>query len=85
MASEEIRPGDAVFHRPSGEEWMVLGVNRECNKVAPMGWPITIANLSDCELTERGNGITAKARETLERNWHGTWDEFPLKAGASDE
>ena len=70
----ESRAGDTVLHRPSGETWYVLGVSRERDKIAPAGWPVCTARLSDCELIERGSGITAEEREGLERTWGGGWD-----------
>lgn len=54
--TEEIRPNDFVKHIPSGEEWVVCGVNYEQGKLIPCGYPFpSMANISDCELTEARN------------------------------
>lgn len=45
-----VRAGCIALHKPTGEKWMVLGVNRHLNKCCIAGWPPTIANLSDMEL-----------------------------------
>ena len=46
----KFRSGDKVFHWPSGETW-ILAV-AENHRVAPCGWPETIANADDCSLIE---------------------------------
>lgn len=49
----EIKPNDIVLHKPSGEKWVVAGVNAYDGKLVPMGYPFpSIANISDCELIE---------------------------------
>lgn len=48
-----IRPNDVVLHKPSGEKWVVAGVNTQTGELVPMGYPFpSIAKLSDCELLE---------------------------------
>ena len=76
--------GDVVWHRPSGEEWM-LACDEESGEVMPCGWPLCIAKASDCELrgriagdreltlyrlaTECGDDVRAKvARRQLAEN-----------------
>lgn len=34
-----IMPNDTVKHRPSGEIWVVCGVNHESGSLVPMGYP----------------------------------------------
>lgn len=49
----KIRANDIVFHRPTGEEWVVCGVNEAKGTLIPCGYPFpTMANISDCELRE---------------------------------
>lgn len=49
-----IMPNDTVKHQPSGETWVVCGVNHESGRLIPMGYPFpTIAYVADCELIER--------------------------------
>jgi hypothetical protein len=51
-----IRPNDFVKHIPSGEEWVVCGVNYSKNQLIPCGYPFpSLAKISDCELIESRN------------------------------
>lgn len=50
-----IRPNDTVLHRPSGETWVVCGVNYDQGRLIPSGYPFpSMACIEDCELIERG-------------------------------
>ncbi len=61
----EIRPNDHVKHIPSGEEWVVCGVNREQGKLIPCGYPFpTMADIADCKLVE---SRYAKKPQTVEQ------------------
>lgn len=56
-----IRPSDVVLHKPSGETWVVCGVDHEKDELIPCGYPFpTLAKASDCELVEEG--YTAKGQ-----------------------
>lgn len=46
----KIRTGDSVFHRPTGERWLVAYVDEDRDRIAWCGWPEGEALLSDCEL-----------------------------------
>jgi len=46
----EIKTGDTVFHRRSGETWLVAYAQN--GYVCACGWPETLAYESDCELIE---------------------------------
>lgn len=49
-----IMPNDFILHRPTGEEWVVCGVNYERGELIPCGYPFpSIAKIEDCELTEK--------------------------------
>ena len=76
----KIEQGDTVLHKPSGESWFVLGVNYGINKVCIAGYPSTIANLSDCELEEKSNGVLNE-QEILHRSkqFGDNWDEVSNK------
>lgn len=51
-----IQPNDIVRHIPTGETWVVCGVNVEKGKLIPCGYPFpSMANISDCEIIERRN------------------------------
>lgn len=50
----DIKPNDIVLHKPSGEKWVVAGVNREACTLIPKGYPFpSVARIEDCELLER--------------------------------
>jgi hypothetical protein len=44
-----------VFHRPTGETWIVAFADPERGELVPCGWPLTFAKLSDCELREQAD------------------------------
>lgn len=49
----EIKPNDIVLHKPTGEKWVVCGVNNATGELIPCGHPFpSIAKISDCELLE---------------------------------
>lgn len=50
-----LRTADAVFHRPTGEEWLVAYAEPERDEVVPCGWPCCVAKISDCDLIERAS------------------------------
>lgn len=47
----DIDTGDVVFHRPTGEEWLVAVVEGE--RLYWCGWPPGYASLADCELRKK--------------------------------
>ena len=52
----KIRPNDIVFHKPSGEEWVVCGVNYDTGELIPCGYPFpSIARIDDCVLVKSCN------------------------------
>lgn len=44
-----FRAGDHVFHRPSGEKWL-LACDEMDGEIICCGWPETFARASDCDL-----------------------------------
>ena len=36
-------------HIPTGEEWLILGIDYKSRRVCAAGWPPSIANLSDMD------------------------------------
>lgn len=46
-----IDTGDYVYHRPTGEHWVVAMV--EGDRLAWCGWPDGTAALADCELVTK--------------------------------
>lgn len=47
----DIDTGDTVLHRPTGEEWLVAGV--ENGRLMWYGWPPGTADVADCELIRK--------------------------------
>ena len=64
-------------HVPSGETWLILGINVVRNEVCAAGWPATIAKLSDCiEFEDRGL-LTGKEIQHVRNKFLGRWDNIP--------
>lgn len=47
-----MRTGDKVFHRPSGETWIVAAVWPDQDDMAWCGWPDGRARMSDCVVVD---------------------------------
>ena len=63
---DRIRPNDIVLHKPSGEKWVVAGVNYDEGKLVPMGYPFpSLANIADCELLERRYPIERQSDKVI--------------------
>lgn len=64
---ETIMPNDIVRHKPTGETWVVAGVNHQTKKLVPMGYPFpTIAKAGDCEILERRYETESQSKEVIE-------------------
>ena len=67
----KIMPNDTVLHKPSGETWVVCGVNHEQGKLIPWGYPFpTLANTEDCKILEAHYELepqSAKAIDALQK------------------
>ena len=64
----KIFAGDTVLHKPSGETWVVCGVNDEKNQLIPCGYPFpSMAELSDCDFIEKGNGQSEEMKDALKK------------------
>lgn len=71
----KIQAGDSIQHKPSGENWFLLGVDSVGNHVCAAGWPPSMAKLSDCTLVEKGKGITLYERNYRNSTFGGSWDD----------
>jgi hypothetical protein len=38
-----------AYHKPTEEEWLILGIDVKGDRVCAAGYPASIAKLSDCE------------------------------------
>jgi len=54
-----IERGDEVFHRPTGENWVVkrAGDDADGGFVEPAGWPPCRVRARDCDLVAKGKHI----------------------------
>lgn len=72
---DQIKAGDSVLHKPSGETWFVLGVNYKAGKLCVAGWPPTIANIVDCELVEKAERqLTDEELSYRNKEFGQNWD-----------
>lgn len=46
-----MRTGDHVYHKPSGETWVVAWADHSSGYMSPCGWPTCQAQISDCAVT----------------------------------
>lgn len=61
-----IRPNDVVLHKPSGEKWVVCGVDYSKGELIPCGYPFpTLAKLNDCELVEEQYAVKGQPEEYI--------------------
>ena len=64
--NKRIRPSDTVLHKPSGEKWVVCGVDYDKGELIPCGYPFpTLAKISDCELIEECYHIYGQPEEYI--------------------
>ena len=70
-----IDTGDTVFHKPSGETWVVAAVEGE--HLYWCGWPPGRAQLADCELREKADEShrLALLRQLADMKCDDGWDE----------
>lgn len=62
-------------HIPSGEEWLLLGIDSQHDHVCAAGWPPTIGKLSDCTDIKELRPMTVEEYEYRCKNFGGNWDE----------
>ena len=63
---EIIMPNDVVKHKPTGETWVVAGVNHQTGELIPMGYPFpSIAKTDDCEILERRYETESQSKEVI--------------------
>lgn len=66
MENERIMPNDIVKHKPTGETWVVCGVNHTDGLLIPCGYPFpTVAKVEDCELIEKRHHIEYQSEEYI--------------------
>lgn len=72
-----IHAGDMVKHLPTGEKWIVAGINRQTGQLIPMGYPFPrLAAVADCELIERDSvPVTEHIKASLRKSGCGSFVE----------
>jgi tRNA U34 2-thiouridine synthase MnmA/TrmU len=60
-------------HIQTNEDWYVLGVDPERNKLCVAGHPATIANISDCENFEKLKPITEQELDYRKKTFGNSW------------
>lgn len=61
-----IRPNDVVLHKPTGEKWVVCGVNYNQGCLIPCGYPFpTVVKVEDCELLEEHYHAKCQTEEQI--------------------
>lgn len=66
-----MRAGDVVFHRPSGETWVLAYAER--GYVSACGWPEAIDKEEDCEVVEAASDAVHLA---MLREWAAKKGQF---------
>lgn len=62
-----------AHHIPSKEDWYILGINIEKDKVCAAGWPASIGNLSDCVNFEKIDKLTETELRYREKTFGTNW------------
>lgn len=55
-----IKPGKKyhAHHKPTGEDWVILGVRNDLSDVCAAGWPPSIGKLLDCDKFEEVSDLS---------------------------
>ena len=61
-------------HKPTGETWVILGVNIEQNQVCAAGWPPTIAKLTDCKNFRQRSNRTVQEAVHMVKSFGENWN-----------
>jgi hypothetical protein len=71
----EFKSGHTYYckHTPTGENWVILGVDEDRDRVCAAGWPATIGKLSDCTNFEDRGPITPEELEYRNRTFGTNW------------
>ena len=61
-------------HAPTGETWVIIGVDRKRNKVCAAGWPPTMADFSDMQEWEERREIKEDELKYRNYNFGTNWE-----------
>lgn len=60
-------------HKPSGEDWYLIGIDPDGDRVCAAGWPPTIGKLSDCDEIKKNEPLTPHEIRHRIRNFGTNW------------
>lgn len=63
-----------AHHRPTGESWVILGINEVKNEVCAAGWPPSIGKLYDCTNLQERSVRTAEERTYMVTQFGPNWN-----------
>lgn len=62
-----------AHHKPSGEDWYLLGIDVNGDCVCAAGWPPSMGKLSDCENFEKRDKLTDDELKHRAKNFGYNW------------
>ena len=75
------RAGDTVFHRPSGESWVVAYADPERDELSWVGWPPGVAKLTPTAISRSASVQTSSTMLDATRAMRGMRDDPRLWEG----
>lgn len=76
-----IMPSDTVLHKPTGETWVVCGVDHQRGDLIPCGYPFpTLAKVADCELVEEHYSQEGQPESWVRALREHGYDRFVVKS-----
>jgi len=74
--NQVFQPGATYYcdHVPTGENWFVLGVNRDRDELCTAGWPPSMGSISHCENWELAGEINEIQLEYRNRTFGSNWE-----------
>ena len=73
-----IEAGDLVHYGPANESLHVIGVDTARGMLCFAGYPPTIAEIGDCKLERKGNGVAPHEIVGRRKAFGGGWDDDGL-------
>lgn len=62
-----------AHHKPSGEDWFILGIDAAGNRVCAAGWPPSIGKLSDCSNLKKNKPLTEEELQYRNNHFGTNW------------
>jgi hypothetical protein len=61
-------------HKPTGETWVILGVNVKRGEVCAARWPPSIGKLRDCKNFKQRSNRTPSEADHMVKNFGENWN-----------